>query len=142
MERQAVPARLRRVTGTGFAVVALSFLLLFVPILLYAFVLAFQVRGVPDQAAINHFAATISPAAMPWLERVLTLLLAFRMVRRTESARAVDGLGVGILAGLLGIGVSLAFGGRLTLASLLSLLVHAGLGWLGGLVARKWPPKA
>jgi hypothetical protein len=130
------------VTGTGFAVVALSFVALFVPILVYAFVLAFQVRGVPDQAAINHFAATISPAAMPWLERVLTLLLAFRMVRRTEAAGAVEGLGVGILVGMLGVAVSLAFGGRLTLAALLSFLVLAGLGWVGGFVARKWPTAA
>jgi hypothetical protein len=130
------------VTGTGFAVIALSFLLLFVPILVYAFVLAFQVRGVPDQAAINHFAAAISPAAMPWLERALTLLLAFRLVRRSEAASAVDGLGVGILAGVLGLGVSLAFGGRLTLAALVSFLVLAGLGLVGSLAARKWPNRA
>jgi hypothetical protein len=124
----------RRILSAGFVVIALSFLVLFVPIIIYAFVVAFQARGVPDQAAINHFAATISPALMPWLERLLTLLLAFRVVRRAEAARATDGLFVGILAGLLGLAVTLAFGGQLGVSSLVAFFVLAGIGWLGGLV--------
>lgn len=129
--------RARRVIGAGFAVIALSVLLLFVPILVYAFMLAFRARGAPDQAAINHFAATISRALMPWLERLLTLLLAFWVVRRTEAARATDGLFVGLLAGMLGLGVTLAFGGHLTARSIVSLLIIVGLGWLGGFAARR-----
>jgi hypothetical protein len=129
--------RVRRVLGAGFAVIAGSFLLLFVPIIVYAFVLAFRARGVPDQAAINHFAAMFSPASMPWLERVLTPVLAFWVVRRNEQARAVDGLAVGLLAGLLGLGVTLAFGGSLAAPSIVSFLILVGLGWLGGLVGKK-----
>jgi hypothetical protein len=129
--------RVRRVLGAGLAAIAGSFLLLFVPIIVYAFVLAFRARGFPDQAAINHFAAMVSPASMPWLERVLTPVLAFWVVRRTEQARAVDGLGVGLLAGLLGLGVTLAFGGSLAAPSILAFLILVGLGWLGGLVGKK-----
>jgi hypothetical protein len=129
--------RWRRVLGAAVAVIGLSFLILFAPIMVYAFVLAFQARGAPDQAAINRFAATISPVLMPWLERLLTVLLAFWVVRRTEAARAVDGLAVGVLSGLLGLAVILAFGGRLNARSLLSFAVLAGLGWLGGLLGRK-----
>jgi hypothetical protein len=70
------------------------------------------------------------------LERVLTLVLAFWAVRRNEQARAVDGLAVGLLAGLLGLGVTLAFGGSLNAPSVISLLILLGLGWLGGLVGR------
>jgi hypothetical protein len=132
--------RLRRVLSAAFAVIALSFLLLFVPIIIYAFVLAFRARGAPDQAAINHFAAMISPALMPWLERLLTLFLAFRVVRRTEAARAADGLFVGVLSGLLSLAVMLAFGGRLTVRSLLLFLVVVGVGWLGGFVGQKMSP--
>ena len=128
--------RVRRALGAGFAAIAGSFLLLFVPIIVYAFVLAFRARGFPDQAAINHFAAVVSPVWMPWLERVLTLVLAFWAVRRNEQARAVDGLAVGVLAGLLGLGVTLAFGGSLNGPSIISLLILLGLGWLGGLVGR------
>jgi hypothetical protein len=129
--------RVRRVLGAGLAAIAGSFLLLFVPIIVYAFGLAFRARGVPDQAAINHFAAMVSPALMPWLEGVLTPVLAFWLVRRTEQARAVDGLGVGLLAGLLGLGVTLAFGGSLAAPSILAFLILVGLGWLGGLVGKK-----
>ena len=134
--------RARRVLGAGFGVVALSFLLLFVPVMVYAFVLAFGARGAPDQAAINRFAATLSPALMPWLERGLALVLAFWVVRRTESARAVDGLIVGVLAGLLGMGVTLAFGGSLSVGSIVSFLIIVGLGWLGGFAGQKTSPGA
>lgn len=142
MDQGSSGIRLRRVLIAALAVMALSFLLLFVPIIVYAFVLAIQARGAPDQAAINHFAATLSPALMPWLEGLLTLLLAFRVVRRSEEARAADGLFVGVLTGLLGLAVSLAFGGRLAAGHLFAFLVVAGLGWLGGFVGQKVSPRA
>jgi hypothetical protein len=129
--------RWRRLLGAALAVIGLSFLILFVPIIVYAFVLAFRARGAPDQVAINHFAATISPLLMPWLEGLLTLLLAFWVVRRTEAARAVDGLVVGVLSGLMSLAVMLAFGGRLAVRGLLVFVILAVLGWLGGLLGRR-----
>ncbi len=74
---------------------------------------------------------------MPWLEMVLTLLLAFRVARRTEGARLISGLIVGILAGLLSLAVTLAFGGRLGLHNTLFLLIVVALGWLGGFIGQK-----
>jgi len=56
-----------RVLSAALAVMALSFLILTVIITVYAFILAFQARGAPDQNAINHFAARVSPKLMPWL---------------------------------------------------------------------------
>jgi hypothetical protein len=139
---RSVGIRFRRAVSAAFAVIALSFLLLFVPIIVYAFVLAFRARGAPDQAAINDFAAMISPALMPWLERLLTLLLAFWVVRRNGAARAADGLFAGVLAGVLGLAVTLAFGGQLGVRILLLFLVLVGLGWLGGFVGQTMSPKA
>ncbi len=129
--------RWRRVLGAAFAVIALSFLVPIVVTTVYAFVLAFQARGAPDQAAIRHFAASISPKLMPWLEMVLTLLLALRVARVTEGARIISGLIVGILAGLLSLAVTLAFAGRLGLRSSLFLLIVVALGWLGGFIGQK-----
>jgi hypothetical protein len=137
MEGNSTGTRIRRIAVAGFEAVAFSFLLLFIPILIYAFVLAFQARGIPDQSAINHFAAAISPAAMPWLERVLTALLAFRLVRRAEGAGAADGLAVGVVSGVLGLAVMFAFGGRISAAGWLSFSILVALGWLGGFVARR-----
>jgi len=129
--------RWRRVLGAAFAVIALSFLIPIVIITVYAFVLALQARGAPDQTAINHFAASITPKLMPWLEMVLTLLLAFRVARRTEGASIISGLIVGILAGLLSLAVTLAFGGRLGLHNSLFLLSVVALGWLGGFIGKR-----
>jgi hypothetical protein len=50
--------RWRRVIGAAFAATAVSFLIPIVIVTVYAFVLAFQARGAPNQTAINHFAAS------------------------------------------------------------------------------------
>ena len=141
MDQPSQGTRVRRVLVAGVAVIAGSFLLLFVPIIVDAFILAFRARGFPDQSAINHFAAVVSPAAMPWLERVLTPLLAFWIARRDARAGAVDGLAVGVLAGVLGLGVTLAFGGSVAVPSIVSLLVLVVLGGLGGLLGRRMPSR-
>ena len=116
---------------------ALSFLILTVIVAVYAFVLAFQTRGAPDQAAISHFAARVSPKLMPWLEGALTFLAAVIVARRAEKARATQGLFIGILAGLLSLAVPLAFAGRLGLRNLVLFLIIVVLGWVGGFVGQK-----
>jgi hypothetical protein len=126
-----------RILGAGLAVIALSFLSLMAMITAYALVLAFQARGAPDQAAINHFAARVSPKFMPWLEMVLTLVVAHRVARRAQNAGILHGLLIGIVAGLLNLAVTLAFGARLGLTNLLILLMVVALGWLGGIIGQK-----
>ena len=132
-------ARVRwiRALGAAAAVIVLSFLVLMGVVVAYAFVLAFQARGVPDQTAINRFAAAISPPMMPWLEALLTFLLAWRGSRAADASK-VDGALLGVLSGLLSIAVVLAFGGSLGLRSLVVVLALSALGWLGGLAGRKW----
>jgi len=125
-----------RVLGAAVAVIAVSFVILMVVIIIYAFVLAFQARGTPDQNAINHFAARVCPKLMPWLEMALTLVVALIVARRAEKASIIHGLFIGMLAGLLSLAVKLAFGGRLGLHSLGVFLIVVGLGWLGGFVGQ------
>jgi uncharacterized membrane protein len=74
--------------------------------------------------------------------RALTLVLAFRLVRRAEVARAADGLLVGVVAGLLNLVVTLAFGGQLDVHNLLFFLIVVALGWLGGFVGQKMPSRS
>ena len=126
-----------RVLSAALAVVALSFLILTVIVAGYTFVLAFQARGAPDQTAINHFAARVSPRVMPWLEVVLTFFAAVVVGRRTEKASAIQGLFIGILAGLLSLAVPLVLSGRLGFHNLVLFVIIVGLGWLGGTVAQK-----
>ena len=126
-----------RVLGAAVAVIAASFLILIVVVTVYAFILAFQARGAPDQNAINHFAKTVSPKLMPWLEMLLTLVAALIVARRAEKASIIHGLFIGILVGLLSLAVTLAFEGRPGLHDLVFLLTVVGLGWLGGFVGQK-----
>jgi len=137
MKRPSSGIRWLRVFGAAAAVIGMSFLILMGIVTVYALVLALQARGAPDQTAINHFAAGVSPKLMPWLEMLLTLLVAVRLARRTEEASVVTGLLVGILAGLMSLAVTLAFGGRLGLYNLVFFLIVVGLGWLGGFVGQK-----
>lgn len=126
-----------RVLTPALAVVAASFLVLMLLIAGYAFVLAFEVRGAPDQTAINHFAARISPRLLPWLEMLLTFVVSFIVARRAEAGSMVQGICIGALAGLLSLAVTLAFGGRLGLHSLVFLAALVGLAWLGGFVGQR-----
>ena len=126
-----------RVIGSAAAVIALSFLVLMGIVVVYAFILAFQARGAPDQIAISRFAATISPRLMPWLEALLTFLLGWRIGRSIDAAKA-DAVFVGALSGLLSVAVVLAFGGHLAVRHLLVFLTLTLLGWLGGLAGGRW----
>ena len=126
-----------RVFGAALVVVVVSFLIVMGMITIYAFVLAFQARGAPNQNAINQFAARISPRLIPWLEMLLTFIVAFWVARGAEKAAVVHGLFIGILAGLLSLALTLPFGGRFDLHDLLFLLIVVVLGWLGGFVGHK-----
>ena len=136
MDYSSAGIRWLRVFGAALAVIALSFLILTLLIALYAVVLAFQARGAPDQIAINHFAKWVSPKLMPWLEMLLTLVMALRVARQAPKASILHGLLIGITAALLCLAVVLAFGGRLGLHNLLFSLIVVGLGWLGGFVGQ------
>ena len=141
MNNSLSSVRWLRILIAAVAVIAVSFLILMVIVTGYAFVLAFQVRGAPDQNAINHFAARVSPKLMPWLEMLLTLVVSLIIARRARTASILHGLFIGILAGLLSLAVTLAFGGRLGLHSLVFFLTVVGLGLLGGFVGHKWTGK-
>ena len=123
--------------GAALVAIVLSFLIVMGIITIYAFVLAFQARGAPDQSAINHFAAWISPRLVPWLEMLLTFLVALWVARGAEKAAAAHGLFIGVLAGVLSLALTLPFGGRFDLHNLLFSLIVVLLGWLGGLVGNK-----
>jgi hypothetical protein len=130
-----------RLLGAALSVIALSFAILMVVTAGYAAGLAFQARGSPDQNAISHFAAGMSPRVMPWLECALTFVVAFGAFRRTKEFRASQGLLLGVLAGLLALVVVICIRGHVTLRGLVIFLLMAVLGWIGGLCAQRWPAR-
>jgi len=126
-----------RVFGAALAVIVLSFLLVTLITAVYAFILAFQAGGRPDQAAISHFAAKVSRWLMPLLEMFLTFFASATIARKADNANIIHGLFVGIIAGLLSLAVTLTFGNQLNLHNIVFFLIVIGLGWLGGFVGKK-----
>ena len=141
MDSSITRLRWLRILSAALAVIALSFVALMIVTAGYAFVLAYQARGAPDQSAINRFAADIGARLMPWLECFLALALCYTIGRKTEESRATQGLLIGILAGILALAVALFFRGRLSPSSLIFSVGVAGAGGIGGFLAEKWPDK-
>jgi hypothetical protein len=136
-------SRLRwlRILCAALAVIAFSFVAVMMVTAGYAFLLAYQARGAPDQSAINRFAAEISPIFMPWLECFLALALSYAIGRKTEESSTAQGLLIGILAGMLGLAVAVFFRGHLSPSSIIFSFGVAGAGYIGGLLGEKWPAK-
>ena len=125
------------ILGVALGVIVTSFFIVTVITAVYAFILASQARGTPDQVAIGHFAATISRRLIPLLEILLTLFASAMMVRSTKNANVIHGLFVGILVGLLSIVVTLIFAHHLGFYNSLFFLITAGLGYLGAFIGQK-----
>ena len=137
MDYSLTNIRWLRVIGAALLVIALSLLIVIAISAAYAFILAFEARGKPDQAAIGHFAASVSRWLIPLLEMSLTFFASAVVARRGDSTVTIEGLIVGILVGLLSLGVTLVFVHHLGLYSPIYFFITVGLGWLGSIVRKK-----
>ncbi len=110
----------------------LSFLIGVLIVTLYASYLAFQVRGAPDQGAIQGFATSI----LPWLSPLVTFASTFFMARwaakGAASGKQINGLIVGILVAVVGLVLN---GFSFAVASLLDAVIAIVAGWVGGRAA-------
>jgi hypothetical protein len=86
----------------GLAAVAGAFALIFVAVFVYAFRLAFEVRGAPDQAKIQAFARSVGATWDPWVRVILVLAIALWIGRSTRSA-LLEGAVVGLVAAIAGL---------------------------------------
>jgi len=126
-----------RIFGVALAVILASFFIVTAITTVYAFILAFQARGTPDQAVISQFAAKISRWLIPFLEILLTLLSSAFIVRRTDKTNIIHGLLIGALVGTLNLVVTRIFFNHLSFDSLIVFLITLGLGWFGGFIGQK-----
>ena len=116
----------------GVVIVLVSTLAVTLVVTGYAFCLAFQARGAPDQAQIGKFAQWISSILTPVLEIILTFLGARWVRRKSLTIKLSSGLIVGILVVLLGILVQYVFGDAFRLINILWIGLILVAGWLGG----------
>ena len=99
---QAGTTRWVRCSAAGLAAFAGAFALTAVAVFVYAFRLAFEVRGAPDQASIQAFARSVGPTWGPWLRVILALALAV-WVGRSSRSPGRGGAVVGLAAAIAGV---------------------------------------
>jgi hypothetical protein len=118
-------------------VIALSYLIIILITTGYAFILAFQVRGKPDQVAISHFAEMLGRWLMHLLEIFLTFFVALISTKKIGKDISLNGFIMGILAGMFGVVLEFAYGSQFNYRAVLLFLIMAGFGFLGGFFTQK-----
>jgi hypothetical protein len=134
MTNQFSQIRWGRLTWTALTVHDASFLIAFLIVTAYAFYLAFQARGSPDQRMIQAFASQYAP----WLGTVslimFTFLGALWLGSFVRTGFQLHGLVLGILVSLINILFDFSSLGFNTLIATVLVIAR---GWLGGRVALK-----
>ena len=125
------------VVASSLAVVVASFLVVTLATTGYAFFLAFEAHGKPDQQAIGHFAGTISRWLMPLSEMLFTFLVAMIATKKIQMVTSVHGILVGIFAGCLATVLGLGFGAQLDLRMCGSFVLLVGVGFAGGYLGQR-----
>lgn len=98
----------------------------------YAFKLAFEVRGAPDQTQIGQFAARFSRSSWWVLQIFLTVPAAAWAVRKVQSSHQLHGVLIGLVVAVAGLVM-----GGFTMSYRISaeFALTVGAGWLGGAIA-------
>lgn len=121
-----------RLTWTALTVYGASFLIVFLIVTAYAFYLAFQARGAPDQTMIQAFAGQYAA----WIGTISLILFTFLgamwLASFVRTGFQLHGLVLGILVSLINILFDI---GSLGLNTLITTMLVIGSGWFGGRVA-------
>jgi len=99
----------------------------------YAFKLAFEVRGAPDQARIGQFAAHLGRSYWWVLQILLTVPAAVWAVQKVQRSQQVHGVLVGLVAAAAGFAIAFTVSAR----TLAAFALTVGAGWLGGAMAAR-----
>jgi hypothetical protein len=115
----------------GVLIPIISFLIVSIVIFIYGFILGFQVRGIPDAARINQFA----PLASPILSILLTIGGAVLIARKIKSAAYENGVFIGIVVAVIGLGFSVIRHGISRWDGIIWIVLTLGAGLFGGYLA-------
>jgi hypothetical protein len=119
--------------GTSLAV----FLVITLAATGYAFKLAFEVRGAPDQAPIGQFAAHLGRSYWWVLQILLTVPAAAWAVRKVQKSPGLHGVLVGLVAAAAGFAIAFT----LSVRTMAAFALTVGAGWLGGAMAARYRAK-
>ena len=122
-----------RILAAGIGTCVTVFLVITLVATGYAFKLAFEVRGAPDQARIGQFAAHLGRSYWWVLQILLTVPAAAWAVRKVQRSHQLHGVLVGLVAAAAGFAMSLT----LSVRTMAALALTVGAGWLGGAMAAR-----
>jgi hypothetical protein len=97
----------------------------------YAFTLAFEVRGAPDQARIAQFAAHLGRSSWWVLQILLTVPAAIWAVRRIQLSHHLHGVLIGLVVAAIGS----LMARTISVRTIATFALTVGAGWLGGAIA-------
>jgi hypothetical protein len=120
-----------RILLAGIGVPVAGFLLVTLVATGYAFKLAFEVQGAPDQARIGQFAGHLGRSYWWVLQILLTVPAAAWAVRKVQDSHQLHGL----LIGLVVAATALAMSFTMSVRTIAEFALTMGAGWLGAAMA-------
>ena len=127
----------RRVFLAGIGASALTSVFVFLVVGVYAMALAMQAGGAPDNEMIEQVADQVGNWGSPLIAILLTLGFATRIARKVEAEARLHGVLVGLVVAILGLIISVAFGGAVDLLTLAGFVLTLLAGWLGGTLGER-----
>ena len=97
----------------------------------YAFKLAFEVQGAPDQTRIGQFAEHLGRSSWWVLQILLTVPAAAWAVRKVQSSHQL----YGVLIGLVVAATGFVMGFTMSFRTIAEVALTVGAGWLGAAMA-------
>ncbi|MCX6552892.1 MAG: hypothetical protein NTY02_18135 [Acidobacteria bacterium] len=122
-----------RIVLVGIAVPAATLLLITLVVTGFAFKLAFEARGAPDQIRIGQFAAYFGRSYWSVLVILATVPATRWAARRIPASRALHGALIGVVVA----GVGLLLGSTISVRTILAFVLTVAAGWLGGVLAAR-----
>jgi hypothetical protein len=119
-----------RILVAGIGTCAAVFLVITIVVTGYAFTLAFEARGAPDQTRIAHFAQSLGRSSWWVLQIVLTAPAAAWAVRKVQRSPQLHGVLIGLVVALAGC----VMGFTVSYRMIAEFALTVGAGWLGGAV--------
>ena len=122
-----------RIVLVGIGIPAAALLLHTLVVTGYAFKLAFEARGAPDQIRIAQFAEYLGRFYWSVLVILATVPATSWAIRRVPASHALHGACIGVVVG----GVGLLLGFTVSVRTIVELVLTVGAGWLGGVLAAR-----
>ena len=122
-----------RILVAGIGTCAAVFLVITLVSTGYAFKLAFDVRGAPDQARIGQFAAYLGRSYWWVLQILLTVPAAVWAAWKIQRSPQLHGVLVGLVAAATGLAIAFT----VSLRTMAAFALTVGAGWLGGALAAR-----